>query len=121
MLEPKGRRAHDASATEGARLARIYQETLARWRIPQGSTARHLTSVVHFTSRQILEEVRGYNLGRTYQETIAAEIGFSRKIEARGYRLIQIGRQRHSRIGHPQWDPLDFFLRLKRSVKKRLS
>jgi len=110
----------DRQSIERASLARFYRETLARWGIPEGPTARALTAVVHFTSRSILEEVGGYNLGRSYQEAIAAEIGFSRKIEARGYSLVQIGPRRHSRIGHPQWNRLGFFTRLRRSVRKRL-
>jgi hypothetical protein len=120
LTEQKDRDARDDRASEQAALARFYRETLARWGIPEGPTARALTAVVHFTSRSILEEVGGYNLGRNYQEAIAAEIGFSRKIEARGYSLVQIGRQRHSRIGHPQWNRQGFFARLRRSVRKRL-
>jgi hypothetical protein len=79
-----------------------------------------MTTVVQFTSRAILEEVDGYNLGFAKDEAAAAEFAFSRKIEARGYTLQQIGRRRHSRIAHPQW-PSDAFLpKLKRSVLKRL-
>ncbi len=121
LTEQKDRDARDGRSSEQAALARFYRETLARWGIPEGPTARHLTGVVHFTSRSILEEVGGYNLGRSYQEVIAAEIGFSRKIEAHGYSVVQIGRRRHSRIGHPQWNRQDFFARLRRSVRKRLS
>jgi len=121
LVQAQGWEAKNARAVERSFMARLYRETLARWGIPEGPTARHLTSVVHYTSRAILEEVGGYNLGRTYQEAIAAEIGFSRKIEAHGYRLVQVGRQRHSRIGHPQWDRLGFFPRMTRSVRKRLS
>jgi hypothetical protein len=121
LTDQNGRDGRDDRASEQAALARFYRKTLARWGIPEGPTARHLTAVVHFTSRSILEEVGGYNLGRTYQEAIAAEIGFSRKIESRGYSLVQIGRRRHSRIGHPQWNRQGFFARLRRSVRKRLS
>jgi len=112
--------AHSPTAIEQCQWASFYRRTLARWGIPEGPTARHLTTVVHFTSRSILEEVDGYNIGHSYREAIAAEIGFSRKIEARGYRLMQIGRRRHSRIGHPQWDRRGFLSRLRRSVWKRL-
>ena len=96
---------HDDLRIEGVTVsrARYYRDVLARWGLPAGETARHLTSVVHFTSRAVLEEVGGYDVGETYHEAIAAEIGFSRKIEARGYRLVQIGPRRHSRIGHRQW------------------
>jgi hypothetical protein len=121
LTDPRAPRSRRGHSSEQSALANFYSETLARWGIPEGPTARALTAVVHFTSRSILEEVGGYNLGRTYQEAIAAEIGFSRKIEARGYSLVQIGRQRHSRIGHPQWNRQGFFARLRRSVRKRFS
>ncbi len=121
LSDQRGREAQGHKSIERAELARFYRETLARWGIPEGPKARALTAVVQFTSRSILEEVGGYDIGRTYQEAIAAEIGFSRKIEAKGYSLVQIGRQRHSRIGHPQWNRLGFFSRLRRSVRKRLS
>lgn len=80
-----------------------YYKTLESWGIDPGERASHLTSVVHFTSRKILEEIDGYNIGHNYQDAIAAEIGFSRKIRAKGYQLIQVGRGRHSLIAHPQW------------------
>ena len=90
---------------EGAPVsrARFYKAMLRRWGIPEGATARHLTAVVHFASRQALEAVDGYRLGSSYHEAIAAEIGFSRAIEAAGFRLAQVGRRRHSRIGHREW------------------
>jgi hypothetical protein len=102
-----------------ATLARFFRDRLADWGIPEGPTARHLTTVVQFTSRSILEEVDGYNLGRTYDEAIAAEVAFSRKIESRGYTLVQIGRRRHTRIAHAQWPRYGFFVRLRRSLLKR--
>ena len=106
-------------ANQCAEWARFFRQKLQQWNIPEGQTARHLTGVVHFTSRTVLEEVDGYNLGNTKLEATAAEIGFSRKIAARGYALVQIGRWRHSRIGHPQWPSSAPTARLWRSMKKR--
>lgn len=103
-----------------AQWARFFREKLRVWKIPEGQTARHVTTVVHFTSRAILEEVSGYNFGSTKLEATAAEIGFSRKIAARGYTLAQIGHWRHSRIAHPQWPSNAPHARLWRSIKKRL-
>ena len=99
--------------------ALFYIETLRRWGMPEGETASHLTSVVHFTSRKILEEVDGYIVVNDYHEAIAAEIAFSKKIQNRGYEIIQIGKSRHSRIGHRQWISDSFFSRLANSIKKR--
>jgi hypothetical protein len=103
-----------------AEWARFFREKLRQWKIPEGQTARHATAVVQFTSRAILEEVGGYNLGNTKLEATAAEVEFSRKIAARGYTLAQIGRWRHSRIAHPQWPSNAPHARWWRSIKKRM-
>lgn len=76
--------------------AEFYIETLRKWGIPKGKTAGHLTSVVHFTSRKVLEEVDGYIIVDDYHEAIAAEIAFSKKIQNKGYEIVQIGKKRHS-------------------------
>ena len=96
-----------------------YNEVLTQWGIDPGDRASHLTSVVHYTSRKILEEVDGYNLGQTYKEAVAAEIGFSRKLIAKGYKLVQVGRSRHSVIAHPQWPSGSLIKRWCRVLKMR--
>ncbi|MDW7711232.1 MAG: hypothetical protein SCH98_12245 [Deferrisomatales bacterium] len=83
--------------------ARYYREALRRWGVPEGPTARHLTTVAQFTSRGVLGRVGGYRLADTYHEAIAAEIAFSRAVEALGYRAVQVGRRRHAWIGHREW------------------
>ena len=93
---------YNVSAQKSQRAAR-YLHLLKQWGVPAGHTAAHLTTVVQFTSRRLLEEVDGYPIRAAYQEAIAAEIGFSRKIVAAGYCLRQLERWRHSYIGHPQW------------------
>jgi hypothetical protein len=81
----------------------LYYNTLINWRIMPGETARHATTVVQFTSRRVLQEVNGYNIGTDKSEAIAAEIGFSRKIAAHGYTVLQLRFRRHTRIKHRQW------------------
>lgn len=112
--------AANKSFTEQKRKKAVgYNEQLKRWGIDPGDRASHLTSVVHYTSRKILEEVDGYNLGQTYQEAVAAEIGFSRKLIAKGYKLVQVGRSRHSVIAHPQWPSGSLIKRWCRVLKMR--
>ena len=109
----------DADMRERAEWAQFFREKLREWNIPKGQTARHATTVVQFTSRAVLEEVDGYNFGRTKLEATAAEIAFSRKIAAKGYTVVQLGRWRHSKFAHPQWSsnaPAD---RLWRILRKR--
>ena len=116
---PKTRSARSVSQEQAAR-ARRYHAQLEAWGIVPGTTARHLTSVVHFTSREVLEAVGGYTVAEEYEAAIAAEIGFSRKVEAAGYELRQVGRHIHSRIGHREWPSGGLVNRLRRSVQKRL-
>lgn len=101
--------------------ARRYHGLLESWGVPAGETARHLTTVVHYTSRQVLEDVGGYRHVTEYEEAIAAEIGFSRMVEACGYRIRQVGRTSHSRIGHREWRPGGFWHRMGRSLEKRVA
>jgi hypothetical protein len=100
--ELQGARKGEAGRRFAAR-ARGYRERLAAWGVPEGATARHLTSVVHFTSREMLEAVNGYRSARDHDEAIAAEIAFSRQIAARDRELVQVAARRHSRIGHREW------------------
>lgn len=86
-----------------ATRASRYRAQLEKWGIPPGQTARHLTAVVHYTSRVVLEAIGGYRVENAYEDAIAAEIGFSRKLEAAGYSLIQVGSRPHTRIVHPEW------------------
>jgi hypothetical protein len=103
------------SAESGA-----FRQTLARWGVPEGETALHVTTVVQYSTRKILEEVGGYRIGHTKSEAVAAELAFSREIAALGYRLTQVGRYRHSRIAHPQWPSNHPLAKMKRSISKRL-
>lgn len=104
---------------EKIKRAQFYSQQLESWGIDIGTHAGHLTTVVQFTSAEILKSVGGYNIANRYEEAIAAEIGFSKKVEAQGYAILQIGKQRHSRIAHPQWPPNSFFSKWARSIKKR--
>ena len=65
---------------------------LDRRGIPRGEHGTHLQSLVLFTSRRILEEVDGFPImGSTYRAAIACEVGISRLIASRGYRIARIG------------------------------
>ncbi|MEZ4601553.1 MAG: hypothetical protein R2940_17330 [Syntrophotaleaceae bacterium] len=97
--------------------AMLYRQLLQQWGIPAGQTAAHLTSVVQFTARRILEEVDGYPIRNEHGEAVAAEIGFSRKIAAAGYSLHQLGRWRHQTIGHPQWPTEALWRKFRESLR----
>ncbi len=95
--------AHNDAAPSPER-ARFYHEKLLSWNIDVGDKATHLTTVVLFTSREVLEKVNGFPIPDSYQDAIAAEIGFSRKIVSAGKNIKQVKGCSHFYIGHAQWE-----------------
>jgi hypothetical protein len=99
-----------------------YQDLLTKRGIPPGEVGTHLPSVILFTSRKILEEVGGFPLiGTTYREAVACEIGISRVIASRGYRITRVKGEGSSfrLIGHAEWTASHrFWSRTRRTIKK---
>lgn len=72
--------------------------------LPLTELGTHISAIIHFTSRKILEEIGGYPLfGSTYRLASASEVAFSRLIESKGYRLSKIRDRDFSIIGHRQY------------------
>ncbi len=86
-----------------ATRAQQFYAALKYYGIDPGEYATHITTVVQFVSRKVLEAVNGYQIAEEYNLAIAAEIGFSKKVESIGCSIHQISRYRHQLIGHPQW------------------
>ncbi len=81
-----------------------YQALMKQRGVPPGEVGTHLPSLILFTSRKILEEVGGFPLiGSTYREAVACEIGISRAVAAKGYRIARVQNRSFGLIGHPQW------------------
>ena len=81
-----------------------YQELLKRRGIQPGEVGTHLPSLILYCSRKVLEEVGGFPLmGSTYRQAVCCEIGFSRIIAQRGYRISKVRNDSFFLIGHPQW------------------
>jgi hypothetical protein len=93
----------------------VYRDHLGKIEIPPGDVGTHLQSLMLFTSRKILVEIGGFPKGSNYREAVACEIGVSRLIEARGYRISKVKDHPFALIGHSQWTAID---RLKRRVRK---
>lgn len=82
----------------------LYRAYLSKNLIPEGLTADHLQTLVLFTSKQILEQIKGFSIGESYGEAIASEIAISKKVQSAGYEIAMVNP--HScfhYIGHPQW------------------
>ena len=72
--------------------------------IPPGETGSHLQSLILFTSRRVLAEVGGFPMmGTGYRGACATEVGISRLIESRGYRLSKVAECPFEFIGHSGW------------------
>lgn len=81
-----------------------YQRLLVERGIDPGSLGTHLVSIILFLQRSVLEEIGGFPLiGESYLEAVGCEIGLSKLVEARGYRISQVADDAFSRIGHTQW------------------
>lgn len=81
-----------------------YQAMLNKRGVPPGDVGTHLPSLILFASRKVLEEVGGFPLiGPTYREAVACEIGISRVIASKGYRIARIKDRSFHLIGHRQW------------------
>jgi hypothetical protein len=83
-----------------------YQRLLKERGVSLGVVGTHLPSIILFTSREILEEVGGFPLiGSSYRDAVACEIGISRAIAGKGYRIARLKGEGGSfrLIGHRQW------------------
>jgi hypothetical protein len=94
--------AHEVDGQETDRLS-AYHAFFARQGIPPGTRGDHLQTLALFARREVLETMGGFPLGRNYGEAIAAEIGTSKKVEALGLRIAQVGDLPFSCFAHPQW------------------
>jgi hypothetical protein len=91
--------------TEGEPADRVacYQHFLRTQGIPPGPKGDHLQSLVLSARREVLEAIQGFPQGRNYGEAIAAEIGISKKVQALGLRIGEVGPEPFFYIEHPQW------------------
>jgi hypothetical protein len=81
-----------------------YRELMERRGVPPGDVGTHLPSLILFASRRVLEEVGGFPIvGSSYREAVACEIGISRVIASKGYRIARVKDRSFHLIGHPQW------------------
>jgi len=74
--------------------------------IPRGPRGDHLQSLVLCSRRSVLEVVGGFELGGNYEEAVATEVAMSKKIQALGLAVKQVGLHPFTYIEHPQWDDL---------------
>ena len=94
MREGHGRQMGDAS---------FYQAFMRRCGIDPGATGRHARALVWGIPGAVMRKIGGFPIGYSYAECIASEIAVSRKIEAIGYRIVQLREKPFSFIHHVEW------------------
>lgn len=72
-------------------------------RLPPGRTGAHLQSLVLCIRRSVLEAIDGFQIGTTYGEAVVAEVSISKRVEAIGLRVREVGPGSFRYIVHPQW------------------
>lgn len=90
---------------DGQPLERVafYREHLRRNRIPEGVGGDHLQALILYARRAVLEPVGGFPQGDSHGEAVAAEIGLSKRIQAAGLALTEVGPEPFFYIEHSQW------------------
>lgn len=81
----------------------FYQTYLSENNIPKGDLGSHLQSIILFTSSKIMTDIGGFPIGAAYHEAVACEIGISKLIESKGYRISKVNDYPFKLIGHSQW------------------
>jgi hypothetical protein len=93
---------HQAAGRPADRVP-CYLDFLARQAIDPGPKGDHLQSLVLFCRREVLGATGGFPVGNDYGEAIASEIGISKKVQALGLALRQVGPTPFTYVEHPQW------------------
>jgi hypothetical protein len=68
-----------------------------------GSKGDHLQSLILFVRREVLQVLNGFPIGLNYGEAIAAEIGISKRVQALGLKICEVGPEPFCYVHHPQW------------------
>jgi hypothetical protein len=80
-----------------------YLDFFRRHGIDPGPKGDHLQSLILFIRRQVLQAMQGFPVGTNFGESIAAEIGISKKVQSLGLKICQVREEPFSYIQHPQW------------------
>lgn len=80
-----------------------YLDFFQRHGIDPGPKGDHIQSLILFIRRQVLQAIHGFPVGTNFGESIAAEIGISKKVQALGLKICQVKEEPFSYIQHPQW------------------
>ena len=71
--------------------------------LPEGRTGAHLQSLVLCARAPVLEAIGGFPIGGSYGEAVTAEVTISKRVEALGLQVREVGPGSFRYILHPQW------------------
>ena len=71
--------------------------------LAEGRTGAHLQSLVLCARRTVLEAIDGFPIGATYGEAVVAEVTISKRVEALGLKVREVGPGSFRYVLHPQW------------------
>ena len=76
---------------------------LRRLGVAEGPTGAHLQSLVLCARREVLAAIGGFGLGLTYADATIGEVAISKKVEALGLKVREVGPGSFRYVLHPQW------------------
>ncbi len=82
----------------------FYKYQLDKWNISLGKSGLHLRSLNLAMTKKNLESINGFNIGKSKEECIAAEIAISKKILNLNLSVAQANYNHFYYIGHREWD-----------------
>ena len=80
-----------------------YRHFFATRGIAIGMRGDHLQTLVLYVPRHVLVAIDGFPIGRDKGEAVAAEIAISKKVEAAGFEVREVGPEPFWHVAHPQW------------------
>ena len=81
----------------------FYQNFLTKHNIPLTQLGSHVMCIILFTKLTTLQEINGFTNCISYREAVSSEIGLSRLVASKGYRISYVKDERFVMIGHYQW------------------
>lgn len=76
---------------------------LRRLGIADGPTGAHLQSLILCARCEVLEAIGGFGLGLNYGDATIVEVAISKKVEALGLKVREVGPGSFRYVLHPQW------------------
>ncbi len=88
---------------EKIRRVEYYLYMMKKWGVEPGITGRHLRALIWALRGDVLLKIKGFPIGASKEECIAAEIAVSKSVEQLGLRVEQVDVDAFKFIQHSEW------------------